>query len=566
MRYLCFATDYDGTLASQGRVDEPTRSALERLRKSGRKLILVSGRELQDLQKVFPALDLFDYAVLENGALLYDPKTKEEKAIAEPPPRQFIKALRDRSVPISVGRSIVATWHPHETTVLKVIEELGLELHVIFNKGAVMVLPTAINKASGLAAALQALNLSEHNVVGIGDAENDHAFLSACECGIAVSNALPSLKERADIVTRASHGAGVVEIIEQLIKDDLESYSVKLQRRSVLLGSDGTGGKLSLPTFGPSVLIAGPSGSGKSTVVTAVLERLCNQKYQFLVFDPEGDYEQLLKSVTVGGVKIPPPTSEIRNLIEQHENTVINLLGVSVDDRPAHLAGLLPVIAELRSRIGRPHWTVIDEAHHLLPASWIPPENSLPEVFRSTVLVTVHPGHVSERVLGLVDTFIAVGANADQTLTEFCRAIKVKPAHLDNHTLQAGEVLYWNIASEQPPVKLHIEPAQTDRQRHRRKYAEGDIREKSFFFRGPQRKLNLRAQNLGMFLHLSEGIDDETWDFHLRQGDYSSWIREAIKDNELADLVAEVEKRQLSPQESRIRIREIISKKYTAAA
>ena len=48
---------------------------------------------------------------------------------------------------------------------------------MIFNKGAVMILPSGVNKATGLAAALEELGLSPHNVVGVGDAENDHAFL-----------------------------------------------------------------------------------------------------------------------------------------------------------------------------------------------------------------------------------------------------------------------------------------------------------------------------------------------------------------------------------------------------
>jgi HAD superfamily hydrolase (TIGR01484 family) len=236
MRYLALATDYDGTLACEGRVDESTIAALEDLRKSGRKLILVSGRELPDLISVFPRLDVFDYAVLENGALLYNPKSKTEIVIAELPPEKFVQSLRDRGVPVSVGRAIVATWHPHETVVLQVIKELGLELHVVFNKGAVMVLPSNVNKATGLSAALKELSLSEHNVVAIGDAENDHAFLAACECSVAVANALPSLKERADIVTQADHGAGVAEIIAQLLKDDLRSK--RLVRRHILLGKD----------------------------------------------------------------------------------------------------------------------------------------------------------------------------------------------------------------------------------------------------------------------------------------------------------------------------------------
>src|SRR5207245_1243031 len=216
MRYVVLACDYDGTLAADGRVEDETLAALERLRVSGRKLILVTGRELDDLLSVFSHTDLFDWVVAENGALLYQPLGRRQKVLGERPPERFIRALRDRGVqPLSTGRVIVATWQPHETTVLEVIAELGLELQVIFNKGAVMVLPAGINKATGLAAALKELGLSLHNVVGIGDAENDLAFLGLCECAVAVANALPAVKERADFVTRADHGAGVAELIDE---------------------------------------------------------------------------------------------------------------------------------------------------------------------------------------------------------------------------------------------------------------------------------------------------------------------------------------------------------------
>ena len=118
---FCFATSprrsYDGTLASDGRVDEATLAALERLRQSGRRLILVTGRHLEDLLEVFPQVNLFERAVVENGALLYRPATHEEKALGDRPPEEFVKALQERGVdPLAVGRVIVATWHPHETT------------------------------------------------------------------------------------------------------------------------------------------------------------------------------------------------------------------------------------------------------------------------------------------------------------------------------------------------------------------------------------------------------------------------------------------------------------------
>jgi HAD superfamily hydrolase (TIGR01484 family) len=227
MRFEVLATDYDGTLAHDGRVAEATVAALERLIASGRRLVMVTGRELPQLVEVFRRMDLFSWIVAENGGLLYHPASKEEKLLAATPSDHFIQALEARGVePISVGRVIVATWEPHEQAVLEAIHEQGLELQVIFNKGAVMVLPSGVNKATGLRAALKEMSLSPQNVVGVGDAENDHAFLQLCGLSAAVANALPAVKETADVTTRGDHGSGVIELIEALIADDLESIWV----------------------------------------------------------------------------------------------------------------------------------------------------------------------------------------------------------------------------------------------------------------------------------------------------------------------------------------------------
>ena len=145
---------------------------------------------------------------------------------------------------------IVATWQPHEMQVLEAIRELGLELQVIFNKGAVMVLPSGINKATGLDAALAELGLSPHNVVGVGDAENDHAFLARCECAVAVANALPSLKDAADVVTRGGAGAGVVELIERAARRRSRRWRRGRARHDIALGTRADGGALSLPAYG----------------------------------------------------------------------------------------------------------------------------------------------------------------------------------------------------------------------------------------------------------------------------------------------------------------------------
>jgi HAD superfamily hydrolase (TIGR01484 family) len=570
MRYLALATDYDGTLATHGRVDEPTLAALERLLASGRKLILVTGRELPDLMSVFGRLDLFERVVVENGALLYRPATHEEKVLAAPPPEAFLQALRERGVvPVSAGRVIVATWHPHEVAVLKAIRDLGLEMQVIFNKDAVMVLPSGVNKATGLKAALKELGLSPHNVVGVGDAENDHAFLSLCECSAAVDNALPMLKETADFTTRRDHGAGVSELIDEMVETDLERWAYRLTRHQLLLGTRPEGAEVRLRPYGTSLLIAGPSGSGKSTVATAVLERLAEHRYQFCIIDPEGDYETFEGAVALGDSHHTPGVEEVLKLLEDPtNNAVVNLVGLAVTERPPFFLTLLSRLQEMRARVGRPHWLVVDEAHHLLPASWEPGQLALPQGFDRFILITVHPDQVAPAVLASVDTVVAVGGSPEATLRQFAASRGEKAPAVPPVTLAAGEVLFWPRGAGRDPFRVRVAPARGERRRHSRKYAEGELPpDRSFYFRGPEGKLNLRAQNLMLFLQMAEGVDDDTWTYHLRRGDYSQWFREKIKDEVLAAEAERVEGLEATtPEESRALIKAAVEKHYTLPA
>lgn len=211
------ATDYDGTLATAGNVDKATVASLLRLQGAGWRLILVTGRVLEDLQAVFPEVGLFDCVVAENGALLYRPQPAEIKLLAAPPPAAFVEELQMQGVPLGLGRVIVATVIPHEQEVFKVIARHKLPLEVIFNKGAVMVLPKGVDKASGLKAAAAELRISLQEMVGVGDAENDGSFLQVCGMSVAVANALPALKKEVDIVLMESEGAGVRELVERLL-------------------------------------------------------------------------------------------------------------------------------------------------------------------------------------------------------------------------------------------------------------------------------------------------------------------------------------------------------------
>jgi hypothetical protein len=429
-----------------------------------------------------------------------------------------------------------------------------------------MVLPPGVNKATGLCAVLDEMNLSPHNVVGVGDAENDHAFLNLCEFSAAVANALPTLKERADFVTNGARGAGVVELIDQVLDDDLASHSRCMKRHRVLLGHLDDGSERAIECYGLNVLVAGTSGSGKSTITTGILERLAEQGYQFAVIDPEGDYSTLEGAVVLGDPQQAPTVEGALGVIEKPKaNAVINLVGIPIEHRPAFSDGLLPRLQELRARTGRPHWIVVDETHHLMPTTWHPATLTLPQQLEGMILITVHPESVAKALLNAVDVVLAVGESPEETIQAFCEAVGESCPKLAPTTLEPLEVLAWWRRSEEPPIRIRCIPQRSERRRHSRKYAEGNLGpDRSFHFRGPEGKLNLRAQNLNLFLQLADGVDDETWMHHLRQGDYSEWFRTMIKDADLSDEAEQVEKRaNVTPVDSRAAIREAVERRYT---
>jgi hydroxymethylpyrimidine pyrophosphatase-like HAD family hydrolase len=570
MRYLALATDYDGTLAHDGTVSEGTLRALENLKASGRKLLLVTGRHLPDLQSVFPHVNLFDQVVAENGALLYDPATHSEKVLSEAPPEEFLSALREAGIRFDVGQAIISSWTPHETRILEVIHRLALEYQVIFNKGAVMVLPSGVNKATGLRAGLDSLQLSFHNVIAVGDAENDHAFLSASECGVAVANALPALKKRADIVTQHDHGEGVAELIEQLLQNDLQSYDDKLTRSSIVIGTraDASRDEIRIAPNRNSVLVAGASASGKSSAVAGILEELCERGYQFCLIDPEGDFENFAGALSIGSPTEQPDAAVIAKGLESQKSVIVNLMGVSLRERPHAFTALLPRILESRSKTARPHWLVIDEAHHLMPANWSPASSTIPQELGGTVLITVHPEHVSAAALAFVDVVIAKGNGAGETLAAFATATQISAPSVPFLEADTGHALVWFTKRQGPPLLVKTRVAKSERRRHRRNYAQGELSpEQSFYFRGPQSNLNLRAQNLSTFLQLAEGIDNDTWLFHLRKGDFSQWFQTVIKDDELAACARVIEADQnLDVAQARDQLKQAIESRYTAPA
>jgi hydroxymethylpyrimidine pyrophosphatase-like HAD family hydrolase len=457
--FMAFATDYDGTLAADGSVDERAIAALERLRASGRKLLLVTGRELPDLRAVFSRLDLFDRVVAENGALLHCPATGENVALGPAPPPAFIARLKERRVaPLSTGHVIVATRVPHDADVLDAIRDLGLELQIIFNKGAVMVLPPGINKATGLAAALAELSLSPLNVVAVGDAENDHAFLAACGCGVAVENALPMLKDAADWVTEGARGDGVVELAERLLRTDLADLALS-RRPGLTLGKTGNGAAFRLDWRGEMVLLAGGSGADTLSLAAALLEQIRAAGMQFVALDLEEDDAGRDGVAAAGDAREPPRVAAMLELLREPEKCLaVDLRAVARAERPAFVAELTARLAALRHETGRPHWLVVGAADEILPGDWLPPPGGV-------IVTASHPRRLPRDVLRQIDAVLLVGDRVGGDLRAFAQAIGMAVPSVAVDAMPSGEGLLWRPSSSAPPVRLRLEQPQANAKR-----------------------------------------------------------------------------------------------------
>src|SRR5438093_2447621 len=374
-----FACDYDRTIADGGRCSPEVAAALGRGRESGRKILLVTGRMLSDLRSVCADVDrVFDAVVAENGAVLYFPETREARTLGDAPESALAEELRRRGVQFDLGSSIIATVEAYAEAALAAIRETGVERTLVFNKGALMLLPGGVTKGTGLEAALTVLALSPHNSIGIGDAENDHAFLAMSECAVAVADAIPALRERADYVTRAPGSRGVIEFIEEHLVNDLVELMPRLTRHRLTLGESDDREPVTISPHATRLLIVGPSASGKSTLTGLLVERLVESGRSVLLIDPEGDYQafaELERVVVLGGSseRVLPTPGELRQLLHQPRTSlVLNLSAMTRAEKVAYATKALGAVALVRSTTGLPHWLIRDEAHHIAPADGSP--------------------------------------------------------------------------------------------------------------------------------------------------------------------------------------------------
>jgi len=542
------ALDYDGTIARDNVVSADVREAIAAARRSGLLVLLVTGRILDELRRVAGDLRFVDGVVAENGAVLHFPETGHTTTIAPPVPSGFIDELQRLGVPHAVGRSLIDADATQALALLRAIRTLELPLVLIFNGGRVMTMAQGVSKATGLEAMLKALRRSPHNLLAIGDAENDHELLRLAEVGAAVEWGSMALRAAADVVVPGTGPAGVADYVRALATAGRLPVPARARRR-LRLGYLEDGREFSLAVRGRNVLVAGDAKSGKSWVAGLLCEQLILHGYSVCVIDPEGDYRSLeaLTGVTVLGGDEPPPSPRelMRALRYADRSLVIDLSHRQLDEKIEYIRSTLPVLNALRQRTGLPHRIVLDEAHYFLDADATRQLGDLES--HGYTFVTYRASALPQALLCASEVMIVTRESDPaeiDALRRWCSTCqRVDPARWSVlRRLATAQAVALPITEEcgGDLVLFTLGPRLTPHVRHREKYVDVPISEpRAFVFSPNGHHDTRRARTLRQFVaELKHGHD---WDGYLRRGDFSRWIADVFGDHVLAGEVRTIE-------------------------
>ena len=541
MKLAAIAADYDGTIAVDGALDPAVREAIGAARQQGIAVILVTGRRLADLRRVAGDLGCFDVVVAENGAVLDFQASGRHVVLAHPPSPAFTDELQRRGVPFVTGETVVETDATWAATTLDVVQRLEQPLILAFNRGRLMVLPQAVAKSIGLRQALFALGLSIHNTVGIGDAENDHDLLDACEVGAAVSWGSAALRAVADEVIGGSGPAAVAGFIHRISQQSRLS-AAQMGRRRLWLGHEHNGDPVSLAVRGRTVLIAGEPGTGKSWLAGLLCEQLILQGYGMCIIDPEGDYrslEDLPGVITLGGDDPPPRGREIvRELRHPDVSVVVDLSKLPHHEKVEYLQTLLPLLNTLRRNTGLPHKILLDEAHYYLNG---PDSTRLidPEL-AGYVLVTYRVSALDPAIRMTSDAVVMVTRETDpeeaRTLAGLCRpqpCATVTPAVFRDLGASEAALLPGADESHGRVLRFRMAPRLTSHVRHRTKYLDMPVIDAQTFVFTDDGRAGPRARTLKEFMGLLAVLPSAPIEAHLTRHDFSRWIDDVFRDHPL---------------------------------
>ena len=553
------ACDFDGTLASEDRLHPDALEALVRAREAGLRIILVTGRTFFELTRVCERLDLFDAVVAENGAVLYFPASAIIRDQGPPPPNRLLAELDRRGIAYQVGRVIVGVARGDEPAVREALAAAGVSRDVIHNRARLMLLPAGVSKGRGAERIFQTLGLSFHDVMGLGDAENDLDLFRACGWTGCPGDAVDALKEQADWVFPGEDGQAIASAITGPILQGLLPVHRSLRHRIGIGWVVETSELVAIPARGVNVLITGDPLSGKSWLAGALVERLLEARYAVCVLDPEGDYRVLARLPGVSWAEIHDEAGMARALArfdgDPSACVVADLSLLPRERKPQVIEAALALIRERRRRRGTPHWVVLDEAHDALGRGAVP-DLAAAIADKGFCLATYRPRRLGDAVADGIDVFIVGRTTAPEEMA-FLGAALGRGLGSDAPTaalpdLPAGEflVVQPDQAGRWTPMTFVAPPRQTAHVRHRKKYADCRVPvERRFLFRRPEGQMVAEAESLQAFRRAVLAADDAVLGYHAGRGDFSRWVLDVFSDRELA--------RQLRKAEARWRREEV---------
>jgi hydroxymethylpyrimidine pyrophosphatase-like HAD family hydrolase len=549
MKPRVLALDFDGTIAVNGAIDPNVAAAIQEARQAGLLAVLVTGRILSDLEALLCDPAPFDAIVAENGALLKLPDLPSPITLSQEPDLRFLAELGTRGIRHQAGQCVVEAAADAAPQVVEIIRGLGLPLAITFNLGRLMVLPHGVSKASGLQEALWRLRASVHNAIAIGNAENDHQLLEACEIGAAVAWGSEALRRGADEVVPGD-GPGAVA---RYIRDILSLPRIppeRMGRRRVRLGTLSTGEPLELAIRGRNVLIGGDPKSGKSWVAGALCEQLILQRYSLCILDPEGDYTCL---EALPGVIVQPLNGKDASFVELERvmrhpdlSLVVDMSMAPQGEKPLLVRQLLESFNRLRRATGLPHRVVVDEAHYFL--------NPLdaPELFDRELggylLITYRISDLSPDILKASEAAIVTRVDdrrqalALQALAPGVETTEEWLALVAELAIDEAVLLPGPFESGESLKRFRVAPRLTAHVRHRQKYADVPVcLEQEFVFTREGRPTGRRARTVRDLLSALPALPDDVVKGHLARGDFRRWIEDVFGDHELGGAILHLE-------------------------
>jgi hydroxymethylpyrimidine pyrophosphatase-like HAD family hydrolase len=542
------ACDFDGTGATNGHPAPELYAALAAARAQGIVTLLVTGRVLEDVQRACDEFSPFDAVVAENGAVVYLCNLGRIIQIGSPPHEHFLGELRAHGVPFHTGNVVVGTWEQHANKLLELIRRFGMDAQLVFNRAALMVLPSGINKAVGIRRALDELGRSERNLIAFGDAENDIPMFVAAEVAVAARGAVPAIAAIADDSISQPGGAGVALYVRRL--SEAGNIVKTPPRRVVILGQTSAGTGVTLPASGANVIISGDPRSGKSWIAGLISEQLIEQGYRICIIDPEGDYAQLgqrPKVVTFGhDLNLPSPQAVAKLLSTEPLSLVLTLSLLGPSDQLAYAKQLLASLQEQRDVTGIPHWILIDEAHYFFYAS-NPCLEYLDSATGNFCLVTYRPSLLASEAYNRIGAHLITSTKVEEERYFVTKILQAQSqgdlaphAALDSIEWPSAGLLMtdsavkpWQVFVPGERITLHAH--------HARKYADTRLPDDKGF-RFVDAGVPVTAHNVMEFYQAIQSVPLASLRHHLNAGDFSRWVDDVLGDQQLAKGLRKLER------------------------